>query len=65
MSDPILLLKAQYGQADVGAADQDAWALGLDYNLSKRTAAYVVYATGDNDAASDVSGWNLGVKHSF
>jgi predicted porin len=60
-----IVLKAQYGQADVGAADQDAWALGADYNLSKRTAAYVVYATGDNDAGSDVSGWNLGVKHSF
>jgi len=60
-----IVLKAQYGQADVGTADQDAWALGADYNLSKRTSAYVVYANGDNDAGDDVSGWNLGVKHSF
>lgn len=63
-----IVLKAQYGQADVGVgagSDQDAWALGADYNLSKRTAAYVVYGTGDNDAGSDVSGWNLGIKHSF
>ena len=45
--------------------DQSAWALGADYNLSKRTTAYFVYAHGDNDAGSDVSGWNLGVKHSF
>jgi predicted porin len=60
-----IVLKAQYGQADVGTADQDAWALGADYNLSKRTSAYVVYANGDDDAGDDVSGWNLGVKHSF
>ena len=60
-----IVLKAQYGQVDAGAADQNAWAMGLDYNLSKRTAAYVVYANGDNDAGDDVSGWNLGMKHSF
>ena len=60
-----IVLKAQYGQVDAGAADQDAWALGVDYALSKRTAAYVVYATGDNDAGDDASGWNVGVKHSF
>lgn len=60
-----IVLKAQYGQADVGAADQDQWALGADYNLSKRTSAYLVYGNGDNDAGDDVSGWNLGVKHSF
>ncbi len=64
-----MVLKAQYGQADVNNADQAAWALGLDYNLSKRTAAYVVYANGDDDSnvtnGGDVSGWNLGVKHSF
>lgn len=60
-----IVLKAEYGQADVGAADQDLWAIGADYNLSKRTSAYLVYGNGDNDAGSDVSGWNLGVKHSF
>jgi predicted porin len=60
-----ITLKAVYGQADVGTADQDLWALGADYALSKRTSAYVVYGNGDNDAGDDVSGWNVGVKHSF
>lgn len=60
-----ITLKAQYGQADVGNADQDALMVGVDYALSKRTTAYFVYGNGDNDAGDDVSGWNLGVKHSF
>ncbi len=67
-----IAMKAQYGKNNNGAAaNGSAWALGADYNLSKRTAAYVVYANGDNGidtAASnggDMSGWNLGVKHSF
>lgn len=66
-------LKAMYGQADVDTAgsdqDQDLWAVGLDYALSKRTTAYVVYAAGDDDNnatnSGDVSGWNIGMKHSF
>lgn len=60
-----ITLKAQYGQADVGSTDQDAWMLGMDYNLSKRTSTYLVYGRGDNDVGSSASGWNLGVKHSF
>jgi len=69
-----IVLKAQYGSVDIGTAnasgltantDQTQWALGGDYNLSKRTAAYVVYANGDNDVGDDVSGWNLGIKHNF
>jgi predicted porin len=65
-----IALKAQYGKNDNGtAANGTAWALGADYNLSKRTAAYVVYANGnDKNAATnggDVSGYNIGVKHSF
>lgn len=69
-----IVLKAQYGQADVDVAagvtrDQDQWAIGADYNLSKRTAVYFVYASGDDDSnvtnGGDMSGWNLGVKHSF
>lgn len=58
-------LEAQYGKNNNGAAaNGSAWALGADYNLSKRTAAYFVYGNGDTGAA-DVDGWNLGVKHSF
>lgn len=61
-----ITLKAQYGQVDEGASvDQDLWAIGADYNLSKRTAVYFVYGNGDDDAGSDAAGWNLGVKHSF
>ena len=60
-----MVLKAQYGQADVGNSDRDLWALGLDYNLSKRTTAYLVYGSGDNDIGDDVSGWNIGMKHAF
>ncbi len=69
-----IVLKAQYGSVDIGTAnasgltantDQKQWALGLDYNLSKRTAAYFVYANGDDDVGADVAGWNLGVKHNF
>ncbi len=60
-----ITLKAQYGQVDFGGADQDQLAIGADYALSKRTTAYFVYGQGDADTNSDVSGWNLGVKHSF
>ncbi len=60
-----IVLKGQYGQADVGAADQSTWALGADYNLSKRTTLFVVFGNGDNDVGDDVSGWNLGMTHNF
>jgi len=66
-----ITLKAMYGQVEVFGADQDLLVLGADYGLSKRTTAYVVYAAGDdeNDGTAsnggDVSGWNIGVKHSF
>ncbi|MEW5789355.1 MAG: porin [Pseudomonadota bacterium] len=61
-----IAMKVQYGKNDAGAAaNQDAWMLGADYNLSKRTTAYVVYGIGDNGVGSDVSGWNLGMKHNF
>ena len=61
-----IVLKAEYGQKDIdGGANSDAWALGADYNLSKRTTAYAVFAQGDNDSGDDVSGWALGLKHSF
>jgi predicted porin len=64
-------LKAHYGQVDNNGTDQDLWALGMDYKFSKRTLAYLVYGTGDdgNDTTTsnggDVSGWNIGMKHSF
>ncbi|KAF0101573.1 MAG: outer membrane protein (porin) [bacterium] len=72
-----ITLKALYGQADVDVRnaagtgkttqDQDMWAIGADYALSKRTTAYVVYGDADNDEAngSDQSGWTIGMRHSF
>ena len=60
-----IVLKGQYGKVDLGAADPKAWALGADYNLSKRTTVFAVYGNGDNDAGDDVSGWNLGMTHNF
>ncbi len=64
-----ITLKALYGQADVdvtgGDQDQDLWAIGADYALSKRTTAYVIYGNGDNDSGDDVSGWTVGMRHSF
>ena len=52
-----IVLKAQYGQAKVdtsavNTADQDMWAVGVDYNLSKRTAVYAAYAKGEIGRAS-------------
>ncbi len=72
-----ITLKGMYGQATVERAaasdlDQDLWAIGADYALSKRTTAYIVYGSGDNDMPSntagdkdDQSGWTVGMKHSF
>jgi predicted porin len=60
-----IVLKGQYGQADVGNTDMKAWALGADYNLSKRTTLFFVVGNGDNDIGDDVTGWNLGMTHNF
>lgn len=51
-----MTLKAQYAQADdkksTSNTGADMWALGLDYAMSKRTTAYVAYATVDNDSGA-------------
>ena len=69
-----IALKAQYGDVDYGklanGTSSKQWALGADYNLSKRTTAYVVYADSELKVTApafkvDVDGWNIGVKHSF
>jgi predicted porin len=70
-----IVLKGQYGQVDA-ATDMKAWALGADYNLSKRTTAFIVYGSGDDDRvvaaagtvthnADGVKGWNIGMTHNF
>lgn len=63
-----IVLKAMYGRVDVDGGDTpDVWVVGADYNLSKRTAVYFVYADNDmdNNAVDNGKGFNLGVKHSF
>ena len=56
------VLKAQYVMADNEGDEADATmlAVGWDHNMSKRTTAYVAYATTDNDAGvgftADASG---------
>ena len=76
--------KATWGQADgtglrsaIGATQ---WALGVDYNLSKRTALYAAYSAIDDDASSrfrvtaqasalsagnNSTGAEFGVRHIF
>ena len=81
--------KISWGQADGknfslqnGSTDRGAkqWAIGADYNLSKRTAIYATYSgiNNDNDSAFRVTaqssalsrgenstGFEVGVRHSF
>ena len=65
-----IVLKAQYGKIkdfNVAGVDPTKWDLGLDYNLSKRTTAYVVYTSTDADSVGtkNLNGFNIGMKHSF
>ncbi len=79
-----VVLKAAYGvrgDSKAGATDDGGsmWALGVDYNLSKRTRAYIAYASANDEAAGDVrlygqgatgnnndpSVISVGVRHTF
>ena len=79
-----IVLKASYGKRgdSKAAATKDGgsmWAVGGDYNLSKRTKAYITYAKASDDAAGDVvlfgqtatgagndpSTLSIGVRHTF
>jgi predicted porin len=79
-----IVLKANYmeGEYDVvGSNDPEQWTVGVDYNLSKRTTAYALYASGENVtlgggggssdrigsgvAGGDISAFSVGVTHSF
>lgn len=61
-----IALKAAYYSQDFLGLDSDAWAIGADYSLSKRTTAYVVYTSNDSDVAMfDKDTWAIGMKHSF
>lgn len=77
-------LKISYAEVDGGGtiAGKGAtqFAIGVDYNLSKRTALYATYSAIDNESTSDFKvlgassalspgnnsqGVQLGVRHSF
>ena len=72
-------LKAQYAKTDIevdGDLDATMWAVGVDYALSKRTTAYVLYTADKADRVDFVAGdyvanddsiktWGVGMKHSF
>jgi predicted porin len=81
-----VVLKANYmlGEYDnsnvAGGADKEQYTFGVDYNLSKRTGVYALYAIGDNvtfgGGASDsdtvagragesLGAFSVGVVHSF
>jgi len=66
-------LKAMYGDNDA-ASGGNAWAIGADHKMSKRTSVYALYTDTENklhgesdkgfvDAAG--SGFSLGMMHSF
>jgi predicted porin len=77
-----IVLKANYMDGDYDlAADPEQWTIGADYNLSKRTSVYALYASGENVTlgggagasdrvasgvvGGDISAISLGVVHSF
>ncbi len=50
--------------------DLQTWAVGYDYNFSKRTKVYALYTSVTNDAkdvvaGSEWDGFSLGMMHSF
>lgn len=80
-----IVLKAAYGQADDAEGSMnnktgaDFWALGVDYNLSKRTKVWAYYSTVNNDtnakyrmnnyaaaaAGKDIDAFSIGIEHNF
>lgn len=65
------VVKAMYGQNDTDTrGDNDAWAIGLDHNFTKRTKVYAQYADSefnlkDTNYGGDQSGFSVGLKHKF
>jgi len=62
-----IVLKAQYGTREDLL---EGWSVGADYNMSKRTKAYVVYTAYDNETSgplsnTDLKALRIGLRHSF
>jgi predicted porin len=56
--------------SDLLTGDRSTWAVGYDYNFSKRTTAYLLYTSVEDDrsdwvAGSEWDGFSLGMMHSF
>jgi predicted porin len=65
-----IALKAQYGKIKdwlAAGRDPNKWDLGVDYALSKRTKAYFVYSSVNDDIAAtkNLNGYNIGLQHNF
>ena len=65
-----IVLKGEYGQADssdITASNDGAkfWALGGDYNFSKRTKVFAQYAKVNNDNCTGVCGGGNGGQYGF
>jgi predicted porin len=78
-----MVFKANYmeGDFDLGNVDPEQFTIGVDYNLSKRTSVYALYADGENillgkgagtsdqvqgaAPSRDVSALSFGVVHTF
>ena len=52
--------------AGVETSDTDAWGLAAEHNFSKRTKAYVAYASGEDDVSNDEDDrFSIGMIHKF
>jgi predicted porin len=78
-----MVFKANYMDGDIEGTSNDPkqWTVGMDYNLSKRTTVYALYANGEyvtlgsgagssdqigsGVAGGDISAFSVGVTHSF
>jgi predicted porin len=58
-------LKAEYGRVSELGEQPYGWAVGADYDLSKRTSAYALFANGNDGMGDEIRGYGLGLRHSF
>ncbi len=70
VANPIVGGLARAASNDVLTGDRSTWAVGYDYNFSKRTKVYALYTDVQDDrkdwiAGSEWSGFSLGMMHSF
>jgi len=65
-NDTILFTYGMASHATTAAMDADTLALGYNHAMSKRTSTYAAVVSKSSDtAASEISGFTLGLKHKF